>query len=134
MNTERETMANDKGTAEHAENVAFERQLAAALDRVDPPAGFADRAVARAAGLRPALGTSSGAKILPFRRWQWMGGALAATVLLGSFAVQDLRAHRERERQRVLATQQFSTATRITEQAMEHTREQLKRSGVLQDE
>jgi hypothetical protein len=61
----------------------------------------------------------------------WMAGALAAVVVVGVFAGD--HAYRQHERS-VQATQQFETATRITDQALEHTREQLARAGISLDQ
>ena len=65
------------------------------------------------------------------------GGVLAASVLAGTFGVESARRHRavSREaRERVVANQQFEQATRITDAALAHTREQLQRAGVLENE
>jgi hypothetical protein len=65
--------------------------------------------------------------VLP-RSWAmpvW-GTAVAAVLVLG--AVVGEQVHRQHERTR--ATQEFETATRITDRALEQTREQLVRSGV----
>jgi hypothetical protein len=60
----------------------------------------------------------------------WFGTAVAAMLLLVAFTgVQAHQRHERRER----AEQQFETATRITDQALEHTREQLQRAGVPLD-
>ncbi len=57
----------------------------------------------------------------------WMTSAVAAMLVVGVFAGE--HAYRRHE-QTVLATQQFETATRITDEALAHTREQLARAGV----
>jgi hypothetical protein len=56
-----------------------------------------------------------------------MAFATAALVLLG--VVGGERVH-ERHVREAEATQQFETATRITDQALEHARQQLARAGV----
>ncbi len=79
-------------------------------------------------------------KLLAFRRrptavWRVVaGGALAASVLAGTFGVELERRHREVTRERAIANQQFEQATRITDAALAHTREQLERAGVLEAE
>jgi hypothetical protein len=109
----------------------FELALTQAMCRVDAPEGFADRIMERAAS--PAVAT---AKIITMRpRFQslasraWVGGAIAAALVLGVFGVEQVHVRRERERA-ALATQQFEMATRITDETLAHTREQLQKAGV----
>jgi predicted Zn-dependent protease len=102
----------------------FERELTRALQRVDAPEGLAVRIMERAAG--PAA-----AKVVPIRRWpvvqqRWFGGALAAALALGVFAGEQLHRRHKQE----LADQQFATAVRITDQALDQTRAQLLRAGI----
>jgi hypothetical protein len=59
-----------------------------------------------------------------------MTSAVAALLAVGVFAGE--HAYRRHE-QTVRATQQFETATRITDKALAHTREQLARAGVPLD-
>jgi hypothetical protein len=61
----------------------------------------------------------------------WMGGAIAAALAVGVFAGAHI--HTEHER-RVQAQQQFEAAERITDQAMERTREQLRAQGIYLDQ
>ena len=63
----------------------------------------------------------------------WVGGAIAAALVLGAFVGDQVHVRRERERA-ALATQQFETATRVTDHALDQVRAQLARAGVLQDE
>lgn len=121
------------------EELQFEQELAAALRPLSPPPGFADRVVARAAA--ESVPRSVGVPVrsrrrpLPFGAWRLVaGGAIAASLLAGSFAAERTRELRERARQQAIANQQFETASRITEQALLHTREQLERAGVLRQE
>ena len=109
---------------------ALEVQLTQALRPVDAPEGFAARVMER---------TGSSAKVVAIRpRFAtlrvrtWAGGAIAAMLALGVFGAEQAHVRHERE-QAALAQQQFETATRITDQALEHAREQLARAGVLQD-
>jgi len=61
----------------------------------------------------------------------WVTGAVAAVLAIGVFAGE--QAYRRHE-QRVIATRQFETANRITDQALEQTRQQLARAGVSLDQ
>jgi hypothetical protein len=102
----------------------LERYLAEAMRRVDAPEGFADRVMART---RPAPGK---AKILrmPVRTRAWVTGAIAAMLLAGVLVGDQVHARRERAEE---AQRQFEAGMRITDAALEHTREQLQRAGVL---
>ena len=127
MNNEPEFMYEDEG-ANTPELLALEQELRQALAPVELPAGFADRVLAAAAVQPPKR-----ARVLPFRNWRLAtGGAIAAALLLGSFAAEDVRQHHQRARERAMANQQFETATHITDEALAHTRAQLERAGVLQ--
>jgi hypothetical protein len=102
---------------------AFEQKLTQTLRRVDAPEGFAARMIARA----EAESVSSKVIVMVPRRRVWMSGAAAAALLVAAFAGQQEYQRHERA---TLATQQFETATRITEQTLERTREKLARAGV----
>lgn len=127
-----------------SEDVAFERELTVALRSLRVPADFGARIAAHAEGgtpqrmeLPPTSLTSpksltARGELIPFRSWRVIvGGAIAAALLAGVFATEDVRGHREHARRQTEATQQFETATRITDQAMAHTREELERAGAL---
>ena len=121
-----EPTAAREGTGEDA---AFERELAAVMRPLRLPEGFADRVLAQVEASRPA---QSRAKVIPFRAWSLVGGAaIAATLIGGVFAAQDVRERHDREQRHATATQQFEAATRITDQVLAHTREELERSGAL---
>lgn len=122
------------------------------------PAGFKERVLARAAAeagevspvQRMALVAERAvtpaerngrAKVLAFPRaavWRLVaGGALAASVLAGTFGLEIERRHHEAARvahEHTVANQQFDEAARITDAALEHTRKQLQRAGVFEDE
>ncbi len=126
--------------AADADTAAFEAELRAALRPFEPPAGFAERVLATAAKDEASgkandegeLQTARRAKVLPFRSWRVaVGSALAACLVAGAFGTQELHHRRERQRERATANQQFETATRITDQALAHTRAQLERAGVF---
>ena len=112
------------------------------------PDGFAERVLARAATearVAEVPGEPARTKVLAFpRRAVWRavaGGALAASVLAGTFGLEMERRHREAAGEasrtaqaRVVANQQFEQASRITDAALAHTREQLQRAGVFEDQ
>lgn len=103
----------------------LERQLTQALRPVGPPDGFADRIMARAQASTPAT-----AKVIqmPLRRRAWASGAMAAALVVGVFGYQS---HARYERQQAeVAQQQFEAAMRITDQTMQHVRQQLQQAGV----
>ncbi|HEX4155194.1 MAG TPA: hypothetical protein VHY48_06240 [Acidobacteriaceae bacterium] len=124
-----EIFENEQERTRYAE---VELALHRGMSRVDAPAGFADRMMERAerAGSQK---RSRHAKILtmPMRQWRvWAAGAVAAVIVLG--ALQGERVHQEHER-RAQAQRQFVIAERITDQTLEHTRQQLERAGVSLD-
>ncbi|MGI4830386.1 MAG: hypothetical protein ACRYFU_19620 [Janthinobacterium lividum] len=113
-----------------AELAALESELGKAMRPVALPAGFTDRVVTEAFAASAATKIKR-AKVLPFRSWRLVaGGAIAACLVAGFFGAEDVHERREREHAAVIANQQFKTATRITDEALEHTREQLRRAGV----
>jgi hypothetical protein len=80
-------------------------------------------------------GFSSGGRVFAMpripRAKAWMGGAIAAVLAMGCFAGAHI--HTEHER-RVQAERQFEAAERITDQALEQTREQLRAQGIYLDQ
>jgi hypothetical protein len=101
----------------------FEEELTQAMRTVDPPEGFAERVMARAkADAKPR------ARVLgmPLRARVWASGAIAAALLVGVFIGDEIHVRRQREQ----AEQQFEAGIRITDRAIEHTREQLQRAGI----
>ncbi|MES2394188.1 MAG: hypothetical protein V4555_21325 [Acidobacteriota bacterium] len=124
----------------------FEQRLAQAMKHLDAPEGFADRVMARAAsvadaprsGLRHADHGTGKVLVMLRRQWispqtrTWVSGALAASLVAGVFMASQV--HERREKARVLATQQFEESQRITDQAMEKARAQLKRAGIDLDQ
>jgi hypothetical protein len=107
----------------------FEAKLTHAMQRVDAPEGFAARIMDRAA--KQSAAKSGPGKVIAFRsRMQRSAGlALAAMLALGVFGINEVHQRHERE----VATRQFETASRITDQALEHTRQQLAKAGVKLD-
>lgn len=121
-------------TGHHPEDPedSLERELTAALRPLKMPADFTQRVLARVEG-EADKPVPRRAAVLPFRARQMVGGAAIAAALVGGvFATEAAREHRERERRQAAATQQFEAATRITDQALAHTRYELDRAGVLQ--
>jgi hypothetical protein len=128
----------------------FERQLARALRRVDAPEEMLASVLSAAAAeersrTTPNRTTQSRTTRSRIRAWTlgsrgtglwglsrsntWAAGALAAMLLLGAFTGEQVHARHQRE-QAQLAQQQFATALRVTDQALEQTREQLARAGL----
>jgi type VI protein secretion system component VasK len=106
----------------------FEKDLTQAMQRVDAPEGFAARLLERAA-----TGEKQDRRMLvtPRRRWWWSGSgiAVAAGLVAGMFVVQQVHVRHERE-QAAVAQQQFETAMRVTDHALDRTRARLERSGI----
>jgi len=105
----------------------FEQELTQAMRAVDPPDGFAERVMARAQ-----TSEQPRAKVfaMPRRLPSWTSGAIAAALLLGVFFGVQTHLRHQRE-QAQIAQQQFEDGIRITDQALERTRQQLQRAGVL---
>ncbi len=102
----------------------FELHLAQALRRVDAPEGFAERVMGRA----QAVPRSRVVVMRPKLR-MWVGGAIAAALLAGAFSAEQIRVRRQHE-QAEMARQQFEAGIRITDDALDHAREQLEHAGV----
>jgi hypothetical protein len=107
-------------------------QLTQALRPVDPPPGFAAK-IMELVAKSPAQPTEQPARLFTLRpRWQnptlrlWTTGALAAALVACLFTGEQL--HRRHQQQ--LADQQFLTAVRITDHALDQTRAQLLRAGI----
>ena len=104
----------------------FEHELTEAMRGVDPPAGFADRVIAR---VRVPEQTQAKVLRMPLRPRMWTSGAIAAALLAGALTGEQVHLRRERERAE-LAQQQFEAGMRITDEALQHAREQLESAGV----
>ena len=123
-------------TEEQNINREFEERLRKAMQRVDAPATMLK--------FLEAAAEVQAERLLPRRerkhRWAsfvprvqfagWMTGALAAVLAIGVFVGGEAYKRHERS---VEATRQFETATRITDQALAKTREQLQQAGVPLD-
>ena len=105
----------------------FERQLTQALRHVDAPEGFAARVMEHAATAEESLPVPP--RFLPPRIRAWVGGTIAAMLVLGLLAAEQVHLRHERE-QVALARQQFETAMRVTDHALDQTRVQLEHAGL----
>jgi hypothetical protein len=77
---------------------------------------------------------SSGGGVMVFSKpMVWTGFAMVAAMLMVVFVGQQMHVRQEREKA-ALATQEFEAATRIEDQTMAHTREQLERAGIRLDQ
>jgi hypothetical protein len=119
----------------------LEAQLRKALERVDAPPTlikFLETAIEaeqhqRETGklwFRPKRG---GLLLVMPKPWRWMmspwaGGLVAAMLVAGVFLTGE-HVHRVHEKQ-AQATQQFEQATQITDRALEHAREKMRKAGV----
>ena len=124
----------------------LERELTEALRRVDAPEGFAERVMGRAfadpthdggTAMNGATGMAAEAKVVVMPRRQgslrmkaWVGGAVAAMLALGVFGAEQLHQQRERVERVEAANQEFATTVRITDEALQHARQQLEKAGV----
>lgn len=115
----------------------LEHHLRRALQPVDPPAGFADRVLARARQRElldaPAKHAteSRGPRMfaLPgLRSRLWAGGAIAAMLLAGFVMEENHRMEQRRKAEE--AQRQFETALQVTDRTLDHVRQQLSRVGV----
>ena len=110
----------------------FEEQLVRQLRRVDAPEGFALRVLERVSA-DAVRKTPLRARVLTMPAWSfkprvWVGGAIAATLVLGCFAAKQVRVRQQQEKAE-LAQQQFDTAMRVTDHALDQTRAHLERAG-----
>jgi hypothetical protein len=107
----------------------LERYLTQAMRRVDAPEGFADRVMERAKAAAPA---KAKVLIMPSRPRLWVGSAIAAVLLMGVFAGdQQYDRHLREKAEAEVAQKQFEAGMQITDRALEHTRDQLERAGVM---
>ena len=110
----------------------FEEQLVRELRRVDAPEGFTLRVLDRVSD-SAVRKTPLRARVLTMPAWSfkprvWVGGAIAAALVLGCFAAKQVRARQQQEKAE-LAQQQFETAMRVTDHALGQTRAHLERAG-----
>jgi len=116
----------------------FEKQLSKALQRVDAPETLAKFLIAatevKSESVLPWKQRKHKFAFYVPRMQMWMGGALAAVLVMGAFVGERVHREQEREFQTQQATQQFEQATQITDRALEHAREAMKRAGVNPDQ
>jgi len=111
----------------------FERQLSEALRHVDAPQGFAVRTMRRCEEAAPPPKRAARATWLPWfpaQAWATAVLVLVIVLLIGATAVYQTQVRRERARVARLQTQ-FDAAMQVTSRALDHTRAQLSRRGVL---
>jgi hypothetical protein len=115
----------------------LERELAHALQPVDPPEGFAERVLARAEqfiSVEPAVPVDrkqfqiAGRHSL-FQKSRWLSGAIAALLLFGVFFAKQAYTHHQQQKAE-LAERQFEAGLQITDLALERVREQLQRTDL----
>ena len=112
------------------EFATLERELSTGLQPFELPSGFADRVVAAA---EDAKRNRPIGKVVPFRSvfraWRVAAaGAIAASVLAGSFVADEIHQRRERERA-ALTEQEFETAVQVSNRALDQARAQLQRAA-----
>ena len=103
----------------------FDEVLAKALQRVDAPEGFAASLMQRAV----APSKPKGKLLLMPRVQTWMGGAIAAALVMGALITARVHVVHQQE-QAALTERQFEQAIRVTNQALDQTQMQLQRAGL----
>jgi|GEM_PF-4170418 len=109
----------------------FEQSLTRALKRVEAPAVLSAKLLG-IAGSAEQQQRRVGGKLLFMPRpavRAWVGGAIAAALAAGVFAGEQMR-EREQQRKQAVAEQQFETAMRVTDHALDQTRARLERAGL----
>lgn len=119
---------HEEGTQEFED---LERELARALQPVEPPEGFAERVLAR---IEPAVSINQKklhpvGRLILFQRSRWLGGAIAAALLFGIFFAKQAYTHHQQQKAE-LAERQFEAGLQITDLALERVREQLRRTDL----
>jgi hypothetical protein len=114
------------------EEKAFEAQLQRAMQRVDAPPelmAFLQKAAAvKREQQLPWLARQHRWAFVTPAAWRGLAGSLVAAALVLGVSVDALHVHRQHERTE--ATRQFELAQQIEQQALSHTREQLREAGV----
>ena len=144
MSIDRDDLHTEAGqTGPHEADARFERELKQAFVRVDAPetlakflAVAAEAEAARQASGKKVLGfrpnsagkTSPGILVMP-RAQSWMGGAIAAVLVLGTLGSVEA-IHLENRHRQDQATREFAQAEQIRDRALEHAREQVERAGI----
>ena len=110
------------------ERAKFEAELTLAMGHVDPPAGFADRVLAKAA--EPTQPIRAKVLMMPRRVQAWVGGAIAAALLVGAFGIQQQHERRQREQAAREQQQQLELALQITGETLANVRAQVQQAGI----
>jgi hypothetical protein len=105
----------------------FDEVLAKALKRVDAPDGFAASVMERA--VAPTKAKPKGKLLMMPRVQAWMGGAIAAALMMGALITARVHVVHQQE-QAALTERQFEAAMRVTNQALNQTQAQLQRAGL----
>jgi len=139
-----EEMRQNEGVGGEAVD-PFEAKLRSALERVDAPPTlrvFLETAIEAQEHQRRTgklwFTPKRGGKVMVLpQSWRWMvgpwaGGAVAALLVAGVFVTGE-HVHRVHEQQ-AQATQQFEQAMQITDRALEHAREKMRKAGVSLDQ
>jgi hypothetical protein len=103
----------------------FDEVLAKAMRRLDAPERFA----AKVMELATVPAKPKGRLLVMPRVQAWMGGAIAAALVLGTLITARVHVVRQQE-QAALTERQFETAMRVTNQALDRTQLQLQRAGL----
>ncbi|HEV2645190.1 MAG TPA: hypothetical protein VGU46_02375 [Acidobacteriaceae bacterium] len=107
---------------EMRKEVRFEHDLMCAMRHVDAPHGFVNRVMnAKGVAAEPARAISMRQTVRA-----WLTGAIAAGLVVGVLFAEQQHLRRQREE---MVQRQFEVALRITDHALEHTREQLARAA-----
>jgi hypothetical protein len=117
------------------EHQELEAALRRALRRLDAPEGFAARMAAlaeaeeRSAGIRR---DQPGASWWHYSSWGWKPawGGMAALLVAGVLTGHVVHERHTEAAARAQASREFDVSMQITDKAMEHAREQLRKAGV----
>jgi len=124
----------------------FEQALTRGLRRVDAPGDLMARVMAqvetqqgaeqRTAQVVRSAGSAGGWRTWFSFSWKPAWGAMAALLVASVLTGHVVHEHRidAQERARVQASREFDVSVQITDKAMEHTREQLRKAGVAVDD
>ena len=110
------------------ERAKFEAELTLAMGHVDPPAGFADRVLAQAA--KSEQPTRAKVLMMPRRVQAWVGGAIAAALLVGAVGIQQQHERKQREQAAREQQQQLELALQITGETLANVRAQVQQAGI----
>lgn len=135
------TMNNDQHELDPQN--AFEKELRQAMQRVNAPETLErflmiaaeaeaerERRSRRVLWFKPRTELGKRGGVLAFAQPQaWVGGAIAAVLVLGTMGSVEA-IHLQNVRRQHEATRQFAQSEQIRDRALEHAREQMERAGV----